>query len=145
MRRRYHPTLEFRFSKIARFFLKNYFFWGILACVPVLVYEGLHKFDLDPNVTMELIDSSAYWWINLLSLLRIVMLLNTFQSLVMLCNMLSETYYQYRITIENVKNIGLNILAAILMLHISACVWLTLYRDERCSCERETDKAIIHK
>ena len=104
------------------------FFWGILACMPMLIYEGTHGFSFEPIVTLDLIGSNTYWWISMLSLLRIVMLVNTFQSLIMLCNMLCETYFHHRITIENAKNIGLNILMAILMLHISACVWLTVYR-----------------
>ena len=58
------------------------------------------------------------------------MLFNTFQSLIMLCNMLSETYFHHRITIENAKNIGINILVSVLMLHFSACVWVAVHRSE---------------
>ena len=44
----------------------------------------------------------------------------------MLCDKLSETYFHHRITIENAKNISINIFTAILMLHASACLWLTI-------------------
>ena len=106
--------------------MKNYFAFGILACLPLLVFEGWHRFNIDAKVTLELIASDGYRWVSMLSLLRIFLLANTFQSLVMLCDMLSETYFHHRITIENAKNISINIFTAILMLHASACLWLTI-------------------
>ena len=90
------------------------------------MYEGWHGFNIDAKVTLELVNSNEYRWVSMLSLLRIFLLVNTFQSLVMLCDMLSETYFHHRITIENAKNISINIFTAILMLHASACVWLTI-------------------
>ena len=99
--------------------------------MPLLVFEGFHKFDLDLSVTLELVESNEYWWVSLLSLLRLVMLVRIYQTLVMLCTMLSETYFSHRITIENAKNIGINILTAILILHFSASLWLIVHREAK--------------
>ena len=129
-RRRYHPTLDFRFTKIAAKFLKGNFLISLIACLPLLIFEGWYGFSFKPEVTFELLSSDEYWWVSILSLLRTFMLFNTFKSLIMLCDMLSETYFHHRITIENAKNIGLNVLTSVLMLHFSACVWLAVHRQE---------------
>ena len=129
-RRKYHPTLDFRFTKIAARFLKGYFLISIVACLPLLTFEARYGFSFKPEVTFELLSSDVYWWVSILSLLRAFMLFSTFQSLIKVCNMLSETYFHHRITIENAKNIGLNILVSVLMLHFSACVWLAVHRAD---------------
>ena len=129
-RRKYHPTLEFRFTKIVAKFLKGYFLVCLVACLPLLIFEGYYGFSFKPEVTFELLSSDEYWWVSILSLLRSLMLFSTFQSLVMLCDILSETYFHHRITIENAKKIGLNILTSVLMLHFSACVWIAVHRSE---------------
>ena len=42
-----HPILEFRFSKIAKKYLKSDFTIEVLACIPLLIYESTHLFSIN--------------------------------------------------------------------------------------------------
>ena len=116
---------------IAKKYLRTYFIFAILACLPVLIFESWHGFNLDQDVTIHVLEKESYWWVSILSILRIVKLMDTFRSLIFLSNKLSEKFFHYRIKIENAKNIGIYILGGILMLAFTACCWLTVHRKSQ--------------
>ena len=68
-----HPVHDFNFAIIAKSYLKTSFIINIIACLPLLVYESLDLFYSSTATTDSYIEDKVYWYISLLSLLRIFM------------------------------------------------------------------------
>lgn len=78
-----------------------------MACLPLLIFEfgGL----LETSSIIDVIHNDLYWYINLLSLLRFLMVSKIFSTVLLLAARAGDVYFTKRTLIENSKNIAFKV------------------------------------
>ena len=70
-----HPLYEKQFTFIASRYLRSWFIYDVMACLPILVFELKHKFSTDEEDVRQLIDSNTYFILFALKIFKLGMLL----------------------------------------------------------------------
>ena len=129
-RKKDHPVCDFRFSLVAKRYLKTSFLIDILACLPILVFESIDLFKYDENTRIKYAASSTYMYLTLLSLLRLFMLSKVMNSVLLVINFLKERETRKLIFIENCKSIIFALYKTLFLIHIAACIWIYIKYHE---------------
>ena len=77
----YDPIYERRFSVIASSYVKSFFIFDILACLPVFLSEARYSFTTDPFEKHEQIETAIYQIFMSFKIFKLLMILRVFNSL----------------------------------------------------------------
>ena len=72
---------EKRFSKIVIRYLKSYFIFDFLACVPILIFEAYHGFSTDFFTVFAMIQSGWYLLFSFLKIFKLLQYLRILEVL----------------------------------------------------------------
>ena len=121
------PMYEMRITKIASKYLKTYFFFEILACVPILVFEACYRFTTDYEQVKEYhIDSALYRLFYALKLFKLLAFPKVAHVANMIVAEIKDYFYVYRGEIQSAYVIVATVLKAIIIAHVIVCFWLRI-------------------
>lgn len=116
--------------EISKHYLKTSFFIDFMACVPVLLYEAIHKFSTDFSTVSVMLESGWYQLWALFKVLRILQFDRMREILVRSAHLLDDIFMFKKVLILNSRIILWVSLKFILFTHFMVCVYV-LVTNER--------------
>ena len=135
---------ELRLSRIALRYLKSYFLFDFLACIPILIYEATYKFSTDGATVLAMIESGWYWYFNLFKIFKILQYLRISEVLKRLGENADVLFPHKKVLILNMRKIMLVAIKFGLNIHLMTCLFMLSSTGQR-EEQENYEKAFIQK
>ena len=109
---------------IVRRYLKSYFIFDFMACVPVLIYEASYSFSNDFKTVIKMIDTRWYNFWSLFKVFKFLHYLRIKEVLTRFFEKLDNLFPLQKILVVNIRNVLWSAIRFCIATHVIACLFI---------------------
>ena len=110
-------------------YLKSYFFFDFMACVPILIYEASYGFSNDYDVVTKMYNSRWYGFWAFFKIFKLMQYLRIGEVLTRFSQNLDELFPLNKVLIANIRKIMWVAIRFFLATHILSCMFIMTMKE----------------
>ena len=110
-------------------YLKSYFFFDFMACVPILIYEASYGFSNDYDVVTKMYNSRWYGFWAFFKIFKLMQYLRIGEVLTRFSQNLDELFPLNKVLIANIRKIMWVAIRFLLATHILSCMFIMTMKE----------------